>query len=98
MSSQNDGILTDVATAIGSTLGHLVSRTNQLVETAKRKASGGTVRRAKKTVRSPKARSRAVSKAAKKATQKGVSSAKRGGKLARAKSRSVTKKAHRALR
>lgn len=98
MTSTKDGLLTDVATALGATLGRVVHTTNELVDTAKRKASGRPARRVKKTARTARSRVRTTVKAAKQASHRASRAAKRTRKAATAKPRSATKKAHRTAR
>jgi hypothetical protein len=97
MTSSKEGLLTDVATALGATLGRVVHTTNELVDTAKRKASGGPARPVRKAARTAKSRVRATVKAAKRASHRASRPGKRTRKVANAKARNSTKKAHRTV-
>jgi hypothetical protein len=100
MTSKDEGLLTDVAVAIGSTLGHVVSTTNQLVGTAKQakqNIQGRPARRARKVARKLKARAKVTVRATKKATRRASHAAKRSSKVANQRARSAAKKARRAL-
>jgi hypothetical protein len=61
MSSHNEGLLNDVAVAIGATLGRVTSTATDLVETARKKVSGQTPRKPRKAKANGKTRTRRVS-------------------------------------
>lgn len=95
MTPNDEGLLTDVATAIGATLGRVAHTTNELIDTAKNaknKVSGRPARQVKKAARAVKARARRTATAAKKASRRASTSARRARKVAAAKARHTTRK------
>ncbi len=88
MSGDHEGLLTDVANAIGATLGQVASTTTQLARTAKRKVSGRGTPQRKKRARRAKIRARATTAAARRRVSgKASRSAKRTPKSARRNAR-----------
>lgn len=88
MSTHNEGLLTDVATAIGATLGRVAKTSSQLVHAAERKASNARPKhRSRKTARRVKTRLRAAAHRTKKAARKASTAAKKARRTAAGKAR-----------
>jgi hypothetical protein len=77
MSEHQEGLLTDVASAIGTTLGRVANTTTELVRTAQRKATAQMKRRGRKSYRRRKLGVRATAVAAGKGSSRARRSARR---------------------
>jgi hypothetical protein len=102
MSADQEGLLTDVANAVGFTLGRVAAATTKLVRTAKGKASG-TARRRRPRKRTHKisrikGRARATAATAKRASGKASRSAKRMSKATARRAQATARKTRRTLR
>lgn len=98
MTSDNEGLLTDVATAIGTTLGRVAGTATEMVDRAKRKVSGRPARRVKKTAHRGKKRAQSLAAAAKKVSRRTSRAAKQVRKVTASKARGAARRARRALR
>lgn len=88
MSTHNEGLLTEVATAIGATLGRVARTSSELVHTAERKISNARPKkRARKAARRVKTRLRATARRTKKAARKASTAAKKVRRTAAGKAR-----------